>query len=114
MRNPPILASSQPLLIAASSIFAPQSTGSKTARRCWRCDGVLTGVHEPGTSHFSLLAAFAPRALLEEAHALAEERGYQGHEFGDAMLILGRQESRDQPIAAAHGREGRRQVGVRT
>jgi S-adenosylmethionine:tRNA ribosyltransferase-isomerase len=54
-------------------------------------DGILTGVHDPETSHFSLLESFAPRALLREAHAFAEERGYQGHEFGDAILILGEQ-----------------------
>jgi S-adenosylmethionine:tRNA ribosyltransferase-isomerase len=53
-------------------------------------DGILTGVHDPGTSHFSLLEAFAPRVLLEEAHAFAEQQGYQGHEFGDAILILGK------------------------
>ena len=52
-------------------------------------DGILTGVHDPGTSHFALLESFAPRALLVEAHAFAESRGYLGHEFGDAMLILG-------------------------
>jgi S-adenosylmethionine:tRNA ribosyltransferase-isomerase len=52
-------------------------------------DGILTGVHDPGTSHFALLESFAPRALLLEAHAFAAERGYLGHEFGDAMLILG-------------------------
>ena len=52
-------------------------------------DGILTGLHDPGTSHFALLEAFAPRALLLEAHAFAAERGYLGHEFGDAMLILG-------------------------
>jgi S-adenosylmethionine:tRNA ribosyltransferase-isomerase len=52
-------------------------------------DGILTGLHDPGTSHFALLESFAPRALLLEAHAFAAERGYLGHEFGDAMLILG-------------------------
>jgi len=51
-------------------------------------DGILTGMHDPGTSHFALLESFAPRALLLEAHAFAAERGYLGHEFGDAMLIL--------------------------
>jgi S-adenosylmethionine:tRNA ribosyltransferase-isomerase len=51
-------------------------------------DGVFTGMHEPGTSHFELLAAFAPRPLLERAHALAEESGFLAHEFGDSMLIL--------------------------
>lgn len=51
------------------------------------CDGLLTGMHEPGTSHFSLLEAFAPRALLERSFQHAERAGYLQHEFGDACLI---------------------------
>ncbi len=51
-------------------------------------DGLLTGVHEPGSSHHALLQAFAPLPLLREAAALAEARGYLGHEFGDACLLL--------------------------
>jgi len=51
-------------------------------------DGIFTGMHEPTASHFSLLEAFAPRALLAEAHAHAEAAGYLAHEFGDSMLIL--------------------------
>jgi S-adenosylmethionine:tRNA ribosyltransferase-isomerase len=56
--------------------------------RPWIVDGVLTGMHEPEASHFSLLEAFAPRALLAEAHAHAEATGYLAHEFGDSMLVL--------------------------
>ncbi len=52
-------------------------------------EGLLTGVHEPGTSHFALLTAFAPEDVLVAAHSHAEARGYRGHEFGDSMLILG-------------------------
>ncbi len=52
-------------------------------------DALLTGMHEKDASHFALLQAFAPRALLESAYAHAEEEGYLGHEFGDATLILG-------------------------
>ncbi len=52
-------------------------------------DGILTGVHEPATSHFALLEAFASRELLDEAHTAAAGLGYRGHEFGDAVLILG-------------------------
>jgi len=51
-------------------------------------DGILTGMHEPEASHFALLEAFAPRAVLAEAHAHAESVGYLAHEFGDSMLIL--------------------------
>jgi S-adenosylmethionine:tRNA ribosyltransferase-isomerase len=53
-------------------------------------DGLLTGTHEPGTSHFDVMAAFAPVALLERATGEAEAAGHQIHEFGDACLVLGR------------------------
>jgi len=49
--------------------------------------GVLTGCHEPASSHFRLLGAFAPPALLARAHEHAVENGYLGHEFGDSFLI---------------------------
>jgi S-adenosylmethionine:tRNA ribosyltransferase-isomerase len=51
-------------------------------------DGLLTGIHEPGTSHFELLTAFEEREALAAAFTHAEARGYLGHEFGDSMLIL--------------------------
>ena len=51
-------------------------------------DSVLSGVHEPGESHFALLGAFAPVALLEAAAKRANAEGYATHELGDAMLIL--------------------------
>jgi len=50
--------------------------------------GLLTGMHEPGSSHHALLQAFAPSPLLKEATAHAEARGYLGHEFGDSCLVL--------------------------
>ena len=52
-------------------------------------DGILTGMHAAGTSHAALLQAFAPRVLLSLAWSHAEDEGYLGEEFGDAMLILG-------------------------
>jgi len=52
------------------------------------CDGLLTGLHEPGSSHFALLEAYAPRALLESAFFHAQRGGYLQHEFGDSCLIL--------------------------
>jgi S-adenosylmethionine:tRNA ribosyltransferase-isomerase len=61
--------------------------GPESRRRV--VDAILTGIHEPGTSHHALLGAFAPRPLLDRALALAEERGFLGHEFGDAMFISG-------------------------
>lgn len=51
-------------------------------------DGILTGLHRPGGSHFALLTAFVSEALLRDALAHAEWRGYLGHEFGDSCLVL--------------------------
>jgi S-adenosylmethionine:tRNA ribosyltransferase-isomerase len=51
-------------------------------------DGLVTGLHERGASHFALLGAFAPRDLLERAYAHAEREGYLCHEYGDSSLIL--------------------------
>ncbi len=51
-------------------------------------DGLLTGLHEPGTSHYSLLSAFCDEALLARAWALAGALGMRSHELGDVMLVL--------------------------
>jgi S-adenosylmethionine:tRNA ribosyltransferase-isomerase len=51
-------------------------------------DGLLTGWHEPESSHLLMLEAVAGRELLERAYATAAGLGYTGHEFGDAHLIL--------------------------
>lgn len=51
-------------------------------------DGILTGVHGPGESHFALLQAFAARRLLEAASTFADAAGFRSHEFGDAMLVM--------------------------
>lgn len=51
-------------------------------------DGLLSGIHEPGSSHFELLTALAPRGFLESAAQHAERTGYLAHEFGDACLVL--------------------------
>jgi S-adenosylmethionine:tRNA ribosyltransferase-isomerase len=53
-------------------------------------DGLLTGLHELGSSHRDLMQAFAPEPLLARAWTHAEERGYQDHEFGDVCLVLPR------------------------
>ncbi len=51
-------------------------------------DAVLSGMHEPGTSHFQLLTAFAPARALLDAAAEGSARGYLQHEFGDSCLVL--------------------------
>jgi S-adenosylmethionine:tRNA ribosyltransferase-isomerase len=51
-------------------------------------DGLLTGVHVPGESHFALLEAFADGQLLRRAAARAEAEGFLTHELGDSLLVL--------------------------
>jgi S-adenosylmethionine:tRNA ribosyltransferase-isomerase len=51
-------------------------------------DGILSGLHAPGESHFELLSAFASRDQLMRAHELAAAHGLSGHELGDACLIV--------------------------
>lgn len=51
-------------------------------------DGMLTGLHEPRSSHLAMLEALAGRELLQTAYAEALEEGYLWHEFGDLHLIL--------------------------
>ena len=53
-------------------------------------DGILTGVHEPSTSHYQMLRAFADEATLAAADAVMERAGYRHHEFGDSVLLLRR------------------------
>lgn len=49
-------------------------------------DGLVTGWHEPESSHLKLLEAAAGRELLERSYAHAQD--YRWHEFGDSHLIL--------------------------
>jgi S-adenosylmethionine:tRNA ribosyltransferase-isomerase len=57
-------------------------------RRLAIVDGIFTGMHDPETSHYALLSAFASRAMLDSAHTHASRAGYLAHEFGDSMLIV--------------------------
>ena len=57
-------------------------------RGLWTIDGLLTGLHEPESSHLEMLRTAAGEALLERSYEAALERGYRWHEFGDSHLIL--------------------------
>jgi S-adenosylmethionine:tRNA ribosyltransferase-isomerase len=50
-------------------------------------DALLTGTHEPGTSHYELLRAFTDDATLARAAAAMGDYGYRTHEYGDSMLV---------------------------
>ena len=51
-------------------------------------DGLLTGLHEPRSSHLRMLAAFAGPELLGSCYEAAITSGYLWHEFGDVHLLL--------------------------
>jgi S-adenosylmethionine:tRNA ribosyltransferase-isomerase len=51
-------------------------------------DGLLTGLHEPRSSHLRMLAAFAGPELLRRCYQAAVDDRYLWHEFGDVHLIL--------------------------
>jgi len=51
-------------------------------------DAMLTGLHEPRSTHLAMLEALADRERLETAYEEALHEGYLWHEFGDLHLIL--------------------------
>jgi S-adenosylmethionine:tRNA ribosyltransferase-isomerase len=60
------------------------------ATRLRTVDAILSGTHEPGTSHYELLHAFAEDATLTRADREMEAAGYRTHEFGDSVFIARR------------------------
>lgn len=51
-------------------------------------DGLLTGFHDPVTSHLAMLTAFLGLDRVLSAYAEAVPQGYLWHEFGDSHLVL--------------------------
>ncbi len=50
-------------------------------------DGILSGMHEAGTSHDALLRAFAPSPVVDAAIEAGRRRGLFVHELGDHVLM---------------------------
>lgn len=48
---------------------------------------LVTGVHEPGSSHWELLRAFVKGDLLQHAALTAEQNHMKTHEWGDTCLV---------------------------
>jgi S-adenosylmethionine:tRNA ribosyltransferase-isomerase len=71
--------------LRAGDGIADQRLGAHTTLRV--VDAIISGTHEPGTSHRELLRAFASDAVLARADAELARRGYLTHEFGDSVLI---------------------------
>lgn len=82
-------------LESAGQESAPLAAGSGTATlrldgayKPRVVDGLVSGLHAPGESHFDLLSAFTPRQKLARAIELAVSHGLSSHELGDSCLIL--------------------------
>jgi S-adenosylmethionine:tRNA ribosyltransferase-isomerase len=79
--------------VRAGDGLATQRIGPATRLRV--VDAILTGTHEPGTSHHELLRAFADDATLARADDELDAHRYRTHEFGDSLLV-------ERGVAMAH------------
>jgi S-adenosylmethionine:tRNA ribosyltransferase-isomerase len=71
--------------VRAGEGIATSRIGPETPLRV--VDALLSGTHEPGTSHYELLRAFASDTALRRADSELASRGYRTHEFGDSVFI---------------------------
>ena len=76
--------------VNAGEGIADQRIGPDT--RLHVVDAILSGTHEPGTSHYELLRAFTDDATLERVSEELDARGYLTHEFGDSVLLESRKQ----------------------
>ncbi|MFQ5920102.1 MAG: S-adenosylmethionine:tRNA ribosyltransferase-isomerase [Thermoplasmata archaeon] len=51
-------------------------------------DGLITGFHDPVTTHLAMLHALAGSRAVRDAYKEAVRKGYLWHEFGDSHLLL--------------------------
>jgi S-adenosylmethionine:tRNA ribosyltransferase-isomerase len=77
---------------------ATQTIGPFTRLRV--VDAILSGTHEPGSSHYELLRAFAGQRTLERMDNELNSTGYRTHEFGDSVFI---ERSRERDLIAIRG-----------
>jgi S-adenosylmethionine:tRNA ribosyltransferase-isomerase len=71
--------------VRIGSGLAAQRIGSATRLRV--VDAILSGTHEPGTSHYQLLHAFTDEQTLRRMDEEMNIRGYRTHEFGDSVFV---------------------------
>ena len=71
--------------VRAGEGMATQRIGPETRLRV--VDAILSGTHEPDSSHYQLLRAFADEVTLRRADRELDAGGYRTHEFGDSVFI---------------------------
>lgn len=72
-------------VVRAGEGLATQRIGGDTRLRA--VDVIVSGTHEPESSHYALLRAFASTATLVRVSAMLDVCGYRTHEFGDSMWV---------------------------
>ncbi len=65
--------------------LATQRIGSATRLRV--VDAILSGTHEPGTSHYDLLSAFVDPEIFGRLDRELNAHAYRTHEFGDSIFV---------------------------
>jgi len=71
--------------LRAGEALATQRLGAHS--RLCLVDAIVSGTHEPGSSHHALLHAFASAEVIANADRALERHGYLTHEFGDSVLL---------------------------
>lgn len=84
--------------VRAGEGLATQRIGA--ASRLRLVDAILTGTHEPGTSHYELLRAFVDDQTLGRIDDELNTHAYRTHEFGDSVF-LERPDSEERRATAA-------------
>jgi len=78
-------AAARPGGLVAGDGLATNRLGPRTPLRA--VDALVSGTHEPGSSHHELLRAFVDDRTLLRIDAALEAGAYRTHEFGDSVLI---------------------------
>jgi S-adenosylmethionine:tRNA ribosyltransferase-isomerase len=63
---------------------------------------ILSGTHEPGTSHYDMLRAFVDDMTLNRISCALDEHGYRTHEFGDSIFVESRHTEADSSAQTTH------------
>ncbi len=79
----------QGIQIDSNGVFGTTRIKFQENSSFYLCDALLTGMHLPNSSHFSLIAGFSQdKDNLLKAYNKAMSLGYTWHEFGDLTLFL--------------------------
>ncbi|MEX3959139.1 S-adenosylmethionine:tRNA ribosyltransferase-isomerase [Trinickia sp. EG282A] len=98
--------------VQAGDGIARQHIGPRTELKV--VDAIVTGTHEPDSSHYALLGAFTDELTLQRAEAALEASQYRTHEFGDSMWVERHCSRRSTPCIASRldGTHDRRHILV--